>query len=264
MKPARLLVLAIALVAAGVAALLVMRTPEPAPVVVENIAPTPTVDVLVAGNELARGETLRADGMKWQAWPQDGRPTGAIVRSEMPNATSDLAGSLVLSGFLSGEPIRRDKLVKAEGNGFMSAILPSGMRAVAVSIDTRGANSAGGFILPNDHVDIIQTSRDNEGSKAGGSDIQVSETVLSNVRVLAIGQNIVERSGEKVATGETATLEVTASQAETLALAQKVGQLSLALRSLADAGHPERGQNDDPAGGLTVVRYGVARSVAKR
>jgi pilus assembly protein CpaB len=137
------------------------------------------------------------------------------------------------------------------------------MRAVAVSIDTRGANSAGGFILPNDRVDVIKTSRDDEGSKSSGGDIQTAETVLSNVRVLAVGQNVQERGADRVATGETATLEVSASQAELLALAQKVGQLSLALRSLSDAGQTERVQ-DDSNGGLTVVRYGVARSVAKR
>jgi pilus assembly protein CpaB len=263
MKPARLLVLVIALVAAGVAALLVMRSPEPAPTVVEAQAPSRTVDMLVAGAEIARGQVLKPGDLKWQAWPADVTPAGGITRTDTPNAQADLTGSIVLSGFLAGEPIRRDKLVKADGTGFMSAILPAGMRAVAISIDTRGTNAAGGFILPNDRVDVIKTARDEEGSKATGSDIQTSETVLSNVRVLAIGQNIQERGGDKVVTGETATLEVTSSQAELLALSQRVGQLSLALRSIADAGRPER-TDDDGAGGLTIVRYGMARSVAKR
>jgi pilus assembly protein CpaB len=263
MKPARLLVLVIALVAASVAALLVMRSPEPPPVVVETHTPVRTADVLVASAELGRGQNLNSGSLKWQSWPADTVPVGAISRADAPNAVTDLTGSIVLSGFLSGEPIRRDKLVKADGTGFMSAILPAGMRAVAVSIDTRGANSAGGFILPNDRVDVIKTSRDDEGSKSSGGDIQTAETVLSNVRVLAVGQNVQERGADRVATGETATLEVSASQAELLALAQKVGQLSLALRSLSDAGQTERVQ-DDSNGGLTVVRYGVARSVAKR
>lgn len=263
MKPARLLVLVIALGAAAVAALLVMRSPEPPPVVVETHTPVRTTDVLVASGDIGRGQSLSGGNLRWQAWPADTIPTGAVSRAEAPNALADLSGSIVLSGFLPGEPIRRDKLVKADGSGFMSAILPSGMRAVAISIDTRGANSAGGFILPNDRVDVIKTARDEEGSKSSGADIQTAETVLSNVRVLAIGQNVQERGGEKVATGETATLEVTSSQAELLALAQKVGQLSLALRSLSDAGQTERVQEQD-SGGLTIVRFGVARSVAKR
>lgn len=263
MKPARLLVLAVALVAAAVAALLVMRNPEPAPVVVERREAVQTVDVLVASAELPRGQSLKGEDVKWQAWPVDNKPTGAITRTETPAANNDLIGSIVTSSFLSGEPIRRDKVVKADGNGFLSAILPAGMRAVAVAIDTRGTNSAGGFILPNDRVDVIKTYRDDEGSKAGGTDIQMAETVLSNVRVMAIGQNIQERSGDKVATGDTATLEVTASQAELLALSQKTGQLSLALRSLADAAQTDK-TPDEVGSGITVVRYGVARSVAKR
>lgn len=248
MKPARLLVLAVALVAAAVAALLVMRNPESQPVVVERREPVQTVDVLVASGELPRGQSLKGDDVKWQAWPVDNKPTGVITRSEAPSATGDLTGSIVTSGFLAGEPIRRDKLVKADGNGFMSAILPPGMRAVAVSIDTKGANSAGGFILPNDRVDVIKTYRDDEGSKAGGTDIQMSETVLSNVRVMAIGQNVQERSADKVVSGETATLEVTSTQAELLALAQKVGQISLALRSLSDAKQTEKLQMTGPEG----------------
>jgi pilus assembly protein CpaB len=263
MKPARLLVLVIALAAAGIAALLVMRKPEPALVLVETQAPVRTVDVLVAGGELARGQTLKPSDLRWLDWPADTMPTGAIIRPGAPGALEELSGSIVLSSFLSGEPIRREKLVKANGNGFMSAILPSGMRAVAISIDSRGANAAGGFILPNDRVDVIKTSRDEEGSKASGTDLQNSETVLSNVRVLAIGQNLQERAGDKTVSGETATLEVTSSQAELLAVSQRVGQLSLALRSLTDAGQTDKSQTDD-TGSLTIVRYGVARSVAKR
>jgi pilus assembly protein CpaB len=164
---------------------------------------------------------------------------------------------------LRGEPIRREKLIRADGGGFMSAILPSGMRAVAITIDTRGATSAGGFILPNDRVDVIRTYRDDDASRSGGGDTQVSETLLNNIRVLAIGQTVQERNGEKVVTGETATLELTPAQAELVTLAQKVGQLSLALRSLVDANQPEAAIRREETG-LTVVRYGVAKQAPKR
>ncbi len=109
---------------------------------------------------------------------------------------------------LAGEPIRREKLLKGSG-GYMSAILPAGMRAVAISIDNRGATSAGGFILPNDRVDVIKTVQSSSDKGAGPA---TSEIILTNIRVLAIGQTIQERNGEKVVTGETATLELTPAQ----------------------------------------------------
>lgn len=263
MKPARLVVLGVALLAASVAALLVMRSPAPSPVVLETRVPVQTTDILVASAELPRGQILKSGDLTWKPWPVDNQPTGTIARSGTTDVRDELQGSIVTSAFLPGEPMRRDKLVKTDGNAFMSAILPSGMRAVAISIDTRGANSAGGFILPSDRVDVIKTSRDEEGSRQGGGDLQKSETLLSNVKVLAIGQNVQEQKpGERVASGETATLEVTAAQAELLALSQKVGLLSLALRSLSDAGQTEANP-DEGSGGLTIVRYGVARAVTK-
>lgn len=263
MKPARLIVLAIALGAAGVAAMLMTQRAPTETVVVEKTAPVKTVDVLVAATELPIGQTLKAGDIRWQAWPSDYVPTGAITRTQQGDL-GEFVGSLVRFNFLAGEPLRREKLVRANSNAFMSAILPTGMRAVAISIDTRGATSAGGFVLPNDRVDVLRTYRDDEASKQGGVDVQMSETILPNVRVLAIGQNVQERNGEKVVTGETATLEVTPSQAEALALAQKTGQLSLALRSLADAGQTATVREEKTETGVTVVRYGVARQAAKR
>ncbi|MBV9077852.1 MAG: Flp pilus assembly protein CpaB [Methylobacteriaceae bacterium] len=263
MKPARLLVLAIAVSAAGAAALLMTNTSPPATVVVEKAAPVRTTEVLVAGADLGVGQVLRAGDMRWQPWPQDYVPSGAITRAQSPSALDELAGAIIRQSFLAGEPVRREKVIKADGSGFMSAILPSGMRAVAISIDTRGATSAGGFVLPNDRVDVLRVYRDDEASKAGGVDVQMSETILRNIRVLAIGQNVQERNGEKVVTGETATLEVTPGQAETLALAQRVGQLSLALRSLADAKTVDA-PIEERDSGLVVVRAGVARQAARR
>ncbi|NNM74943.1 Flp pilus assembly protein CpaB [Enterovirga aerilata] len=263
MKPARLIVLVTALGAAGLAAVIMMRSGEPAQVVVQTeTAPSKSIDVLVASADLPIGQVLKPGDIRWQPWPADLAPTGALTRDAAPNATAELEGSLVRVPFVAGEPMRREKLVRADGAGFMSAILPSGMRALAISIDTRGATSAGGFILPGDRVDVLRIYRDEEASKAGGSDVQVAETLLSNVRVLAIGQNVQERQGERVVTGETATLELNPSQAELLALAQRQGQLSLALRSLADA-KQVASRDDRSDGALTVIRAGVARAAPK-
>jgi pilus assembly protein CpaB len=169
---------------------------------------------------------------------------------------------MVRFSFVAGEPIRREKLIQAGGSGFMSALLPTGMRAIAISIDNRGSNSAGGFILPNDRVDVIRTYRDEEATRAQGGDVYVSETILRNIRVLAIGQNIQEKDGQRTVVGETATLELDPRQSEMIALAQRIGQLSLALRSMADSNKTDEilPQN---SGSLTVVRYGVSKQSTK-
>jgi pilus assembly protein CpaB len=160
-----------------------------------------------------------------------------------------MKGAVARSPFIVGEPIREQKLIKADGSGFMSAILPAGMRAISTEISAE--TGAGGFILPNDFVDVLLTRAQN--------DQFVSETVLRNVRVLAIDQTIEEKDGQKVVVGKTATLELSPRQAETLALSRRRGSLSLALRSLADA----RPVKDDAeaveerTGNINFVRYGV-------
>jgi pilus assembly protein CpaB len=253
MKPARLAILGVAILSGGAAALMMGRQAPPPPPrpVTQNV---PMSDVLVAGGDLPLGHALRPGDMRWQPWPADAVPPGFIKRTDSPGAPEEITGAMTRFAFLAGEPIRREKLIKGNGSGFMSAILPSGMRAVAISIDTKGATSAGGFILPNDRVDVLRTF--NDGSS------QSAETILPNIRVLAIGQNIQERNGEKVVTGETATLELTPGQAEAVTLAQKTGQLSLVLRSLADAQQVEKDEERDS--GLTIVRYGVPQHAAKQ
>ena len=267
MKPARLAVLAIALVTGGLAAFLMSGDDKPPAPVVEAALPPPalpTTDVLVAAAELPMGQSLQVADLRWQAWPDQAVTAGYITRTNRPKGLEDIAGSIARSAFLSGEPIRPEKLARSDG-GFMAAILPSGMRAVAIVTDTRGSSSAGGFILPNDHVDLIRTYRDEEAMQAGGSETQVSETILTDIRVLAVGQLVQEKNGSNVVSGETATLALTPAQAEIVTLAQKVGQLSLSLRSLADAG---RGTDPAPEAradaGVTVVRFGVSKQQSRR
>ncbi len=114
----------------------------------------------------------------------------------------------------------------------MAAILPAGMRAISTEISAE--TGAGGFILPNDHVDVILSRRDKAAEKSTGVEIHTSEIILTNVRVLAIDQTVEEKNGQRVAVGKTATLELTPQQAETLALSRQLGTISLALRSLVD------------------------------
>lgn len=253
MKVAQFAVLGIALAAGGAAALMMRGAPTPPPTpIVAAPPPAPRVDVLVAASDLPMGQALKATDLRWQAWPVETDAANLIMKSDASaGVIEELTGSIVRNAFFNGEPIRRDKLIKGPG-GFMSAILPAGMRAVAISIDNRGSTSAGGFILPNDRVDVIRTS----DSGGAGAPV-VSEIVLSNIRVLAIGQNVQERNGEKVVTGETATLELTPGQSEMIVLAQKIGQLSLALRSMADVNETGTPARETQPTALQVIRYGV-------
>ena len=253
MSPARIIILVVA-VAAGLGAALLVQRPSEEPAPVAKVVAAPTVPVLVAAADIPVGNSVTANDLRWIDWPLASVPTGVVRKDESPDAEKEIVGQVARYAVLGAEPIRREKLIKTDGTGFLSAVLPSGMRAVAISTDSRGANTAGGFILPGDRVDVITTWRGE--STTGRGEAFVSETLLRNIRVLAIGQNVQERNGEKVVVGETATLEVSPPQVETLIQGQKTGTLSLALRSLKDAGDTSAPvAQDDNA--MTLVRYGI-------
>nr|WP_047576424.1 Flp pilus assembly protein CpaB [Methylobacterium sp. ZNC0032] len=256
MSPARIIILVVAL-AAGLGAALLVQGPSDAPAPVAKVEAAPTVPVLVAASDIPVGNTVTANDLRWLEWPLASVPTGIIRKDETPEAEKEIIGQVARYATLGAEPIRREKLIKTDGTGFLSAVLPSGMRAVAISTDSRGASTAGGFILPNDRVDVISTTR----SESGGQENYASEVILRNIRVLAIGQNVQERNGEKVVIGETATLEIEPGQVENLIQAQKKGTLSLALRSLKDAGETTPPSQADHS--LTLVRYGVTSKSVK-
>lgn len=264
MKTAQIIVLGIALAAGGVAAVLVGKSdkgPPPEPKIVQ----IDTVDVLVANADIAMGRALSAPELQWQTWPAAAGSAHFIRKSDRPDAIEQLVGSITRAPFSQGEPIRENKLIKAKGSGFMAAILPSGMRAVSTEISPE--TGAGGFILPNDRVDVILSRRDKEQEKATGVDAHTSETVLSNIRVLAIDQAVEEKNGQRVVVGKTATLELTQRQAETLALSRQQGTLSLALRSLIDTGVTAAETSEDrPSSrrGINTVRFGVTSTTVTK
>lgn len=257
MSLARIVVLAVALVA-GLGAALLVRKPSNAPAPVAKVETAPTVPVLVAAADIPVGNTVSANDMRWLDWPLASVPAGVLRRDEAPEAEKELTGQVARFQILGSEPMRREKLMKTDGTGFLSAVLPAGRRAVAINVERSGATTAGGFILPNDRVDVIRT--DQQSGRDGAADTYVSETLLRNIRVLAIGQNVQERNGEKVVVGETATLELEPRQVEIVVEAQKSGSLSLALRSLKDAGEPA---NPAEESSLTLVRYGVTSKSTK-
>jgi pilus assembly protein CpaB len=266
MKPAKLMVIGVAGVAAISAVLLTSSLREPQ-IVVKAAAPVQNValtEVLVAAIDLAIGTQVTAEQLKWQSWPTAAVSPSMITKSNAAGGLEDIAGSISRSPSMQGEPIRREKMIKGGNAGFMSAILPAGMRAVAINIVSSGAKTAGGFVLPNDRVDIIRTGRDEEATRSRQSDAFVADTILQNIRVLAIGQNVQERNGEKVVIGETATLELEPRQAELITLAQRTGDISLVLRSLADTNKPSEMIISKEEAGLTVVRFGVSQTIGKK
>jgi len=269
MNVVRISVLALALVAAGAAAFLVRG------LVLENDRQSAnadaqaieTVGVLVAGRLITPGETVRGGDLRWQAWPVTAVAEGQVTQTAQPNARTDYQGSIARRAFGSGEPIVPGSMVQPGEAGLMAALVSPGMRAMAVSVSDD--NSAGGFILPGDRVDIVVTR---EVTQERGSRSFISETVLFNVRVLAIDQVFSEDVSGGSMVGDTITVEVSPSQSETLALAQVVGDVSLALRSFADSATPEDDSGpvaevlasvtSDPRGGqITVVRNGLETRV---
>jgi pilus assembly protein CpaB len=260
MKRSRIIVLVIALAAGGVAAMLASgnRTPE-APKAPEPPPPLATVDVLVAKTDLGTGQVVSEGDVGWQTWPAASATSSFIRKTDRPEAIKDFIGAVARTPIAAGEPIRDSRVVLAKGGGFMAAILPHGMRAIA--LDVSPETGAGGFILPNDHVDVVLTRRDKVAEKISGVEKYISETILKNVRVLAVDQAIEEKEGQKVAVGKTATVELDPQQVETLTLARQSGTIALTLRSLLDSQSPtpEGGQGGDEkeARGINTVRYGV-------
>src|SRR6202044_2062951 len=261
MNIARIVVIAIALSAGGVAAYLASGTDSKAPAPAAPVAQLPTADILVAKSDINLGQTLTANDMIWQSWPASTTSGSFIRRGDRPDATTQIAGSIVRAPFVAGEPIREAKLVKADGSGFMAAILPSGYRAVSTEISAE--TGAGGFILPNDRVDVLMTRRLKDPANPTAPDVVITNIVLANIRVLAVDQAPKEKEGTNNVIGRTVTLELKPEQTATLASSRQAGTLSLALRSIADANQVAVSANDQAQHvGINVVRYGVTNPSA--
>ncbi|MGI9483583.1 MAG: Flp pilus assembly protein CpaB [Hyphomicrobiales bacterium] len=262
MQVKRVMVLGLALGAAVVAGVLAKNILTEKTVEIVQTPSEETIRILVAAKDIPLGNQLTEKGIQWQTWPKKAVSSKYITKAKVPDGLSKYARALARTGIIAGEPILERKLISPETGGFMAAILPKGMRAVSfkISADT----GAGGFILPNDRVDIILTRK--VRMKKGSEEAHVSETVLKNVRVLAINQTFRENEkGDQVIVGKTATVELRPQQTEILEVADSMGALSLSLRSIAetsgklgDAG-PKSAENFSSGrggGGVAVIRYG--------
>ncbi len=210
--------------------------------------------VLVAEVALPAGTFLKEEHLRWQTWPDASIPESYFVKKQtVPK--DDLHGAVVRRGVAAGEPITRPRIIKPGDRGFMAAVLTPGYRAMSIKIGA--ASGVSGLVFPGDRVDLILT---HTLKKDDGSEHRASETILKNVRVLALDRRVNDESGE-AQLAKTATLEITPKQVEILTVARELGRLSLSLRSLAKdqeelehlARTGEPLQEPEPASGKTFT-----------
>lgn len=288
MGAVRIAIFAVAAIVAIVLAFFVrgMVTPKkpPAPVVVAAAAPAkPMANVLVASRDLPVGARLSATDMSWQPWPIEALNPNFVTDGAAPAPAADTAakqvvqkaaqtttammaqgpmaafdGAIVKEPMLKGEPVIARKVVRGGQSGYMAVVLLPGMRAMSVPINAETA--AGGFILPGDRVDVLQSKQAADGRT------WVSETLMRNLRVLAIDQKTDPEKDARTIVGAVAVLEVPAADAEVLSRGKAQGEMQLALRSYADlAGSASRGVPGKRGGqGLRVYRGGSVSEVLVR
>ncbi len=190
------------------------------PVVAALPPPVKKTYVLVADKNLPTGTLIKENLLTWQAWPDAKLHRSYLIKGE--SDLEELVGSVVRRAISAGEPVSAGRLVKPGTRGFLAAVLRPGYRAVSLRINA--TSSISGLVFPGDRVDVILTHTVNAK--------RVSETVLTNVRILAIDQQTNDQT-QAPKVGKHATFEVTPKQAEMFSVLTDMGKLSLSLRSLA-------------------------------
>jgi pilus assembly protein CpaB len=254
MKQAQIISLGIAAVC-GLGALWGMSSimSRPAKVETQEVK-VDTTQVLVAKQEIGLGQIVTQDNFRWQDWPK-GSTNPAFIQNTGKKDAKFYSGWVARAPILMNEPVTESKIIKPGEGGVLAAILPPGLRAISTRI--KEETGVGRLILPNDHVDVILIQR--KRTRAGVDEF-VADTLFRNVRVLAIGQLIEAKENKKNAEGATATLELTPRQSELLALANSMGEITLALRSVADmstaSGPGTGGALNNRSNAIKFMRYG--------
>ncbi|MGH6967757.1 MAG: Flp pilus assembly protein CpaB [Stellaceae bacterium] len=234
LPPRRLLLLATAMVLSLVTALVVrawvehVRTEAAAPVA-QMPAPLPPKMVLVAAKALPAGHFIRTEDLAWQSWPDSNLSKSYMVKGAINLDT--IVGSVAKNGIATGEPITDLRIVKKGDRGFLAAIVTPGYRAITVPLQSGVGLS--GLAMPGDRIDLILTMNVPSTDK-NAQPRRLSETVLQDIRVLAVDQEINDQKHDS-ALARTATLEVTPKQAEVVTLLTEMGKLSMTLRSVGSA-----------------------------
>jgi pilus assembly protein CpaB len=222
-----------ALIVAGITAFMaktMFDTKPAAPTVQAAAVPDTGPQILVATRTLTVGTIIEPDSFRYQPWPKELVENAYYQKGESDPAT--LAGTVVRSAVTAGQPLTKGSLVEPGDRGFLAAALGPGMRAVTVGVSAQ--QGVAGFIFPGDRVDVVLTQTVEGGD---GPPLRAAETIVRNVRVLATDQRVISEDKEgkrEVKTFSTITLEVTPRLAEKVAVAMKIGDISLSLRSIAD------------------------------
>jgi len=263
MKPTSIVLLLVALIAGGLAAFLATQQSGPVQVVQgpATLVQEAKEQVLIALAPIGVGQRLSVETVQWADWPAGAVRDDYITIAERPEALTDVTGAVARFEIFPGDPIIEQKLVRT-GQGYLSAVLEKGKRGISVAVEA--ASASGGFIVPNDHVDVVLTRQTASGL--------MSETIARNVKVLAIDL----RLGETGTTGAApdpenpnqafqarsiATLELDPQQGETVINAAQIGTISLSLRSIADfAPGADEGRRRS-AQNIRLIRFGADSTV---
>ena len=237
MNPLRWIILGVAaLMAAGAVYFLVTSSQRggAVPAAVQDVIEPekPAIEVLAAAKTVKVGAALTKDDLAWIGWGALEPPATFVRRDQRPEAITELETSIVRLEIAAGEPIVLEKLLPVGETSLIASRLGPGMRALAVRIEAESAS--GGFILPDDRVDVLLT-REFTRIVADGVEEQISTTdlVIGDVRVLAIDQAVAPPEGATALIGATATLEVAPADVEAVLLAERIGELTLSLRPIS-------------------------------
>jgi pilus assembly protein CpaB len=242
----RMLFLLIALIASGstiVVGRMWLQSQKPAPVVAEAQPEVTVPLVLVAKGNIPAGTFLRPENLRWEHWPENGIAPSYVLSTK--RTFEDYAGAVVRVGLNDGEPITDARVLKPGDKGFLAAVLSPGSRAITVNLTP--SSGLAGLVFPGDRVDLVASFKiEFENKQNGNTHLPryASETVESNLRVLAVDQRVDDQNKE-IVVAKTATLEVTPKQAEVIAIVSEIGKFSLSLRSLPTEG--EQGPSDQEA-----------------
>ena len=187
--------------------------------------------VLVAAKDLPTGSFIRVEDLRWQIWPDDQLSDTYLTKEK--DSPQSLAGAVVRLRIGAGEPVTPGRYIKPGDRGFLAAVLQPGMRAISVPVTA--TSGVAGLVFPGDRVDLILSHAIKESLNETVPPVNASETVLIDLRVLAVDQTTNDQDNKPVL-GKTVTFEVTPKQVEVIEVAAELGKLSLSLRSLAHQG----------------------------